>query len=317
MSGRGAPGARGGAIPPWLYCIASMLSVQLSSALAMGLIEQTGAFGAAWLRLAVGAIILVALARPSYRATRRGDLPLLIGLGVVTGVMTMAFLAAIERIPLGTAVAIEFLGPLTVAALRAGSRRALIWPAVALAGVLLLTEPWAGAADPLGVLFAAAAAAGWGLYVLLTQPVGDRYDGLTGLAITVPIGAIAMAPFGLPQALPHLSWELLGASAAVALLMPVIPLALEMAALRRMNHTAFGTLMSLEPAIGLTLGALLLAQAPGALQLVGIGLVVLAGAAAQRGGRRGPGAAPIADEPDAPDREAGPDAEAPAPAGAR
>ena len=105
---------------------------------------------------------------------------------VTTGLVTIAFLAAIERIPLGTAVAIEFLGPLTVAAVRCHNRRALGWPALALVGVVLLTEPWQGDIDAAGVGFAALAAIGWAAYILLTQRVGDRFTGLGGLTITVP-----------------------------------------------------------------------------------------------------------------------------------
>ena len=105
-------------VPPWGLAVAAMLSVQLSSALSVDLIASVGPAGTAWLRLSVGALIFLAVARPPLRALRRRDIPVLLGLGVATGLMTIAFLASIERIPLGTAVAIEFLGPLTVAAVR-------------------------------------------------------------------------------------------------------------------------------------------------------------------------------------------------------
>ena len=135
-------------VPPWGLAVAAMLSVQLSSALSVDLIAAVGPAGTAWLRLSMGALIFLAIARPPLRALRRHDVPVLLGLGVATGLMTIAFLASIERIPLGTAVAIEFLGPLTVAAVRSHSARALIWPALALLGVVLLTEPWAGDYQP-------------------------------------------------------------------------------------------------------------------------------------------------------------------------
>lgn len=133
------PASRAVAVPPWGLAVAAMMSVQLGSAMSVHLISAVGPAGTAWLRLSMGALIFLALGRPPLRAVRRRDLPALIGLGVTTGLQTIAFLAAIQRIPLGTAVALEFLGPLTVAAVRSHSARALIWPALALLGVALLT----------------------------------------------------------------------------------------------------------------------------------------------------------------------------------
>jgi inner membrane transporter RhtA len=200
--------------------------------------------------------------------------------------VTITFLAAIERIPLGTAVAVEFLGPLTVAAVRSHSMRALTWPVLALLGVALLTEPWQGTVDPAGLGFAALAAVGWGTYILLTQRLGDRFSGLGGLSLTVPVAAATAATAGIPQARAHLTLAVLAVAAGLAVLLPVLPYALELLALREMTSSAFGTLMALEPAIGVLLGLFVLHQQPSFPQLTGILLVVLAGAAAQRGGRR-------------------------------
>jgi len=263
-----------------------MFSIQLGSALSLGLMPTLGPLGTAWLRLSMGALILLALARPPLKNLRLSDAPVVVGLGVATAVMSVTFLAAMERIPMGTAVAIEFLGPLTVAALRGRGARSLILPAMALAGVVLLTEPWAGEVDLLGVGFAVMGAVGWAIYILLTQRVGDRFNGIGALALTIPIAAVAAAPFGLPQAIGHITWETVAVAAALAVLIPVLPYILEMLALRRMTHTAFGTLLALEPAIGLLLGAIILHQLPSMLQLAGLLLVIVAGAAAQRGGRR-------------------------------
>ncbi|WP_458780448.1 EamA family transporter [Arthrobacter sp. D3-16] len=273
-------------VPPWGLAVTAILSVQLGSALSVGLIEDVGPAGTAWLRLSMGAIILLVIGRPPLRAIRRPDVLPLLGLGVTTGVMTIGFLAAVEHIPLGTAVAIEFLGPLTVAAIRSHNRKALAWPALALVGVVLLTQPWQGDFNPTGVAFAALAAVAWGFYILLTQRIGDRFTGIGALTLTVPIAAVTAAVVGIPQAAGHLSLDILAAAAGLALLLPVLPFALEMLALRRMTPTAFGTLMALEPAVGVLLGLLILHQQPSAVQVVGILLVVLAGAAAQRGGSR-------------------------------
>lgn len=280
--------ARAGPVPPWGLALAAMLSVQLGSALSVDLISTVGPAGTAWLRLSIGALIFLALARPPLRTVRRHDVPTLLGLGVTTGLVTIAFLAAIERIPLGTAVAIEFLGPLTVAAVRSHSTRALTWPALALLGVVALTQPWRGDIDAAGLAFAALAAIGWATYILLTQRIGERFAGITGLSLTVPIAAATAAVVGIPQASGHLTIGVLAAAAGLAILLPVLPFAFELLALRDMTATAFGTLMALEPAIAVLLGLLVLHQKPSTSQIVGILLVVLAGAAAQRGGRRRP-----------------------------
>src|SRR3954470_1999353 len=267
--------------------LSAMLSVQLGSALSVPLIDTVGPAGTAWLRLSLGALVFLALARPPLRAVRRADVPALLGLGVTTGLVTITFLSAIERIPLGTAVAVEFLGPLTVAAVRSQSRRALAWPALALVGVVLLTEPWRGEVNPAGLGFAGLAAIGWATYIVLTQRIGDRFTGISGLSLTVPVAAVTAAVLGIPQATGHLTPGVLAAAAGLAVLLPVLPFALEMLALRHLKPSAFGTLMALEPAIGVVLGTVVLHQQPSTTQVIGILLVVLAGAAAQRGGRRG------------------------------
>jgi inner membrane transporter RhtA len=276
----------GTAIPPWGLAVAAMLSVQVGSALSMHLIASVGPAGAAWLRLSFGALVFLALARPPLRSIRRRDVPVLLGLGVTTGLQTIAFLAAIERIPLGTSVAVEFLGPLTVAAVRSHSRRALTWPVVAALGVAVLTQPWHGDIQLAGLGFAALAALGWAAYILFTQRVGVRFTGIDGLSLTVPIAVATAAVIGIPQAAGQLTLGGLAAAAGLAMLLPVLPYAFEMLALRHMTSTAFGTLMALEPAIAVILGLLVLHQTPSAIQLVGILLVVLAGTAAQHGGPR-------------------------------
>ena len=276
------------AVPPWGLAVAAMFSVQLGSALSVHLISTAGPAGTAWLRLSMGALIFLALARPPLHAIRRNDLPALIALGVTTGLQTIAFLAAIQRIPLGTAVAVEFLGPMTVAAVRGNSTRALAWPALALLGVVLLTEPWHCGINPAGLGLAGLAAIGWAAYILLTQRIGDRFAGIAGLSLTVPVAAATAAVLGVPQAAGHLAVSVLAGAAGLALLLPVLPYALEMLALRQLTPAAFGTLMALEPAIGVLLGLLVLHQKPAAVQVAGILLVVLAGTAAQRGGRRLP-----------------------------
>lgn len=263
-----------------------MLSVQLGAAISVGLFEGIGVAGTAWLRITLGAVGFVLIARPRYWRWTWRELRAPVLLGVVSAAMTLSFLASISLLPLGTAVAIEFLGPLTVAALHSRSRRALAWPLLALIGVVLLTEPWHGSPSFAGIAFALLAGVGWGLYIVITQHVGDRFEGVDGLAISMPVAALVTAVIGLPQAWGHIDVHVLLVALAAAILLPLIPWTFELYALRRLTKSAFGTLMALEPAIALGIGAVVLHQSPALPQLAGIACVVLAGVAAERSGRR-------------------------------
>jgi inner membrane transporter RhtA len=269
--------------------VASMVCVQLGIAASVGLIDQVGAEGAAWLRLAWAGVLLPLLVRPRLRGLSRATVLTAVALGLVTAAMTMLFMAAVARLPLGTASALEFLGPLSVAVLRRpqdGTGASRIWAAPAAAGVLLLTDPWHGGADLTGVAFALGAAVCWAAYILLTQRVGDEISGLRGLAISMPVAAVVATLIAGPATFGHLSGELLIVGLGLAVLLPMIPFSLELAALRRLTTGAFGTLMSLEPAVALVIGLVLLHQVPGATALSGIAFVVVAGIGAERTGRR-------------------------------
>lgn len=273
-------------VPAWSLAVVAMLSVQLGAAISVGLFDEIGVAGTAWLRITLGAVGFVLIARPRYWRWSLRELRAPVLLGLVSAAMTLSFLAAINLLPLGTAVAIEFLGPLTVAALHSRSRRALAWPTLALLGVVLLTEPWQGTPSLPGIAFAALAGVGWGLYIVITQHVGDRFRGVDGLAISLPVAAVVTAVVGIPQAWGHITVEVLLVGLAAAILLPLIPWTFELYALRRLTKAAFGTLMALEPAIALTIGVVVLHQIPSGVQLVGIGCVVLAGVAAERTGHR-------------------------------
>jgi len=273
-------------VPAWTLAVASMLTVQVGLALSVSLFDEVGAGGTAWLRLCAGAVIFLLINRPEVRGLAWPDARAALTLGVATGLITTSFLTALERIPLGTAVAIEFLGPLSVAVFRAHRRSLLVWPALALVGVLLLTEPWQGEVDLVGIGFAAIAGIGWGIYIILTQHIGDRFSGLQGLSITIPVAAVTASVIGLPQAAGHITWQVVLFAFGLAVLMPVIPFSLEMLALRRLTTAAFGTLMALEPAFGLLMGLVLLSQVPHVGQVAGVALVVVAGMGAERSGHR-------------------------------
>ncbi len=255
---------------------AAMCCVQLGLAASIGLSDRLGADGVAWLRLAWAAVILVAFTRPWRSRFTRSGLLTCVALGVVTAGMTLLFMAAAVRIPLGTASALEFLGPLSVAVIR-GRTAGRWWAVVAAVGVLALTEPWHGGTDLAGVLMALGAAACWAGYILLTQKAGDEVSGLQALAVSMPVAAVAATVVVGPAVFAHLDWQLLLVGAGLALLMPVIPFSLELLALRRLKASVFGTLMSLEPAIAAAVGFVVLGQAPGLIALLGVALVVAAG----------------------------------------
>ena len=265
--------------------LASMTCVQLGLAVSVGLIGVLGPEGVAWLRLAWAAVILVAIGRPWRVHFSRAALLASVMLGVVTGGVTIFFMLAVERIPLGTASALEFLGPLSVAVVQ-GRGAARWWALVAAAGVLGLTEPWTGATDVVGILFALAAAACWAGYVLFTQKAGDTASGISALGISMPVAAIAATLVVGPSILGRLDWQVLLIGFGLALLLPVIPFSLEMLALRKLTTAAFGTLMCLEPAIAVLIGFTILHQVPRPAALVGIVLVVAAGIGATRTGQR-------------------------------
>src|SRR6476620_2670296 len=170
--------------------LTSMLCVQSGLAISVGVSERVGAEGAAWLRLAWAGVLLAVIVRPRPKAFTRSSLGACVLLGVVTAAVTLLFMAAVDRIPLGTASALEFLGPLGVAVAHGKGGHRVVWPGLAAVGVVLLTRPWDGAVDPVGVLFALAAAACWACYILLTQRAGDEVSGINALAVSMPVAGL-------------------------------------------------------------------------------------------------------------------------------
>jgi inner membrane transporter RhtA len=266
--------------------LGSMVCVQFGLAIAVTLIDDIGVEGAAWLRLAWAGILLLLIVRPRRAAFTRNSFLMCVLLGIVTAAITLLFMAALDRIPLGTASALEFLGPLGVAIARGHGRGRMLWPGLAGVGVLLLTQPWSGTVDPVGVAYALAAAVCWACYILLTQRVGDEVAGINGLAVSMPVaGLVATLTVG-PAVFDRMTPQILLIGVGLAILLPVVPFALELLALRRLTTAAFGTLMSLEPALGMLVGFVVLHQSPGLWGLAGICFVVAAGVGAARTGAR-------------------------------
>ena len=277
--------------------LGSCASVQVGAAFAAQLFPAVGPAGATALRLAAAAVLLLVAVRPRVRGwTRRQWLPVL-AFGASLAGMNSAFYAGLERLPLGPAVTIEFLGPLTLAAVLTRRRRDLLWVALALAGVALLGLGGAGgeALDPVGVGLCLVAGALWAAYVLLSARVGAVVRGQAGLAAASAVAAVLVVPPGAAAAgTALLDPALLAAGAAVGLLSSVVPYSLELVALRRLPARTFGVLLSLEPAVAVLAGWLVLDQGLGWHGALAVALVVVASAGATGAARPGP--PPVAPE---------------------
>jgi inner membrane transporter RhtA len=232
-------------VPAPVLVVGAIASVQSGAAVAIKLFPTVGAGGAVFLRLAIAAIVLGGFVRPSFRVLSRGDLGLTISFGIVLAAMNTSFYLALDRIPLGVGVTIEFLGPLAVAV--AGSRRLVdaLWVLLAAGGVVLLARG-GGQLSTAGVLYAAVAAAFWAGYILLSQRVGRAVPGLSGLSVALIVGAVLMVPYGLVSGGTALARPgVLGKGLAVALLSSVVPYSFELLALRRLRAATFGVLTGL------------------------------------------------------------------------
>ena len=297
-----------GSLPPSSLLVFGMITVQLGAALAKDLFSSLGPAGVVFLRVGFAALTLLIIWRPwrlrvggvqgGQRAgvlagAGRRDYLAVVAFGLILAVMNLTFYAALDRIPLGVTVTIEFIGPLSVAV--AGSRRALdlLWVALAVGGILLLaplgvlgTVPL----DPLGLLLALGAGACWAVYILLSARVGKAFSGGTGLSLAMAVGAVVLLPVGVASAgSALLNPRLLLLGAGVGLLSSVIPYSLEMAALRRISTRAFGVLMSLEPAIAALVGWLVLREALELRAIIALVLVTTAAIGATRVGKQSAG----------------------------
>ncbi|MER5644211.1 DMT family transporter [Streptosporangium sp. NPDC002524] len=273
------------AVPPSGLVILAILSVQVGAGFAKDLFSQLPPSAVVFLRIATGALIMGAIARPRLRGLSRADLGAGVAFGVTLGVMNLSFYEALARLPMGVAVAIEFLGPLGVAVAASRRRLDLLWVALAGSGVALLA-PWDTTASRIswaGIAFALVAAACWAGYILLSASVGRRFPGSTGLSLAMIVSCLLVAPVGITSGgTDLLQPELLLIGLGVGLLSSVIPYSIELEALRRMPKRVFGILMSLEPAVAALVGLLVLGEVLQMREWAAIGCVVVASVGATR-----------------------------------
>ena len=258
--------------------VVNAISQYAGASLAVRAFGAMPAAGVAWVRVVTGAVVLGAWRRPwrGLRGQTAAPLLLVAAFGITLAAMNLVFYLAIQRLPLGTAVAIEFIGPILVAAIAARGPRNLAALVVAVAGVATLSRI-SVSGSPVGVIYAIAAGLLWALYIILAHQVARRGLGTTGLAAAMAVGVVAIAPLAAAPALEsagHGAVMLLAVGAG--LLSSALPYALDQVLLRRLSRGAFALLLSLLPATATVMGLVLLRQVPQPLEILGVGLVVAA-----------------------------------------
>ncbi len=283
-------------MPPLGLVLGSIISVQFGAAISVTIFDEVGVAGSTLLRLAFAALFLFLLSRPKVSKWSATQVRMAILFGVILAAMNLAFYLAIDILPIGIATTIEFLGPISVAAIFSRKLTDVIWVALAAAGVVLIAQPWngGGGLELAGVLLALLAAFFWGVYILVAQRAGEVFPDRDGLTVAMMIGtAIVFVPGvaagGSTLVTPHIL--LLGA--VIGLLSSLIPYSFELDALRRMPARVFGTLMSIEPAVAVLAGFIVLSQQPTLLQMFAIALVVIASVGVTRSARPLPAEAAI------------------------
>ncbi len=253
--------------------LAAATAIQTSAAIGFPAFAVIGAAATSGFRFLLGAAVLLVVARPAVRRFDRAAWLGVAAFGVAVAVMNLCFFQAVARLPLGTAVSIEFLGPFTLAVVAGSGRRHLAYAVLGLVGVVLLARP-GGGVTVVGALFALGAAAGWASYTLASQHLGALTKGVDGLALALAVAAVLTFPFAVP-AFGSLTWPLLARLATMAVLGVVVGFALELVALRRMGAVQVAVLLSLNPAVAFVVGWLVLGQHVSLSALLG-GLCVVA-----------------------------------------
>jgi inner membrane transporter RhtA len=261
--------------------LTGIASVQFGSALATTLFDEAGPAGTVLLRTAFAALVLAAIWQPAMRGRGETTWRAVALYGVCLVGMNLCFYESLDRIPLGIAVTLEFVGPLTVAIVGTRSRRDVVWVVFAAAGVVLLAPGIGDGLDALGVAFALTAGGFWGAYILIAARIGRGSAGLGGLSAAMIYATIILVPFGVADAGADLLHPgVLAAGLGVALLSSVLPYTVELEALRRLPERTFGVLLSLEPAVAALVGLVVLDQHLLGREIVAIALVVAASAGA-------------------------------------
>ena len=274
------PRARLDAAPPAAYFVGSAVFHYLGPAFAVLLFVRVEPLGVAWLRIASAAAIFALWRRPwrGLAALDRGGRRTLLATGVVLALMNACFYVAIDRLPLGTVAAIEFLPVIALAALGVRTPRNALALGLAVPGVYLLTDVQL-AGEPLGIAFAFANAGLFALYIVLAHRISrsSSLDRIDGLAASMLIAAVAITPIGLASAAPALLDPVaIAAGIGVGIASSVIPYVCDQLAMARLTRSAYSLMVSLLPATATMVGIIVLAQIPSSVEILGVGLVVAA-----------------------------------------
>lgn len=262
--------------------ILSIISTQSGATVAVRLFQTVGPSGTAFLRLFLAAVILVAAWRPRLTGYSRSDYLAAALFGATLAAMNLTFYEGLDRIPLGVAVTLEFVGPLGVAIFGSRGLLDILWALLATVGIALIA-PWGGLRiDLLGMGLAVLAGCFWGAYIVLSARVGKIFPDATGLVIAALVSAVLLLPVGIASGPSLLNPIVAGAGLAVAMLSSVVTYSLELSALRRLPTRLFGVLMSLEPAVAVLLGLVILRQAIAPRAAMAAVCVILASAGATR-----------------------------------
>ena len=271
---RSATAAAAPRVPPQLMVLGAILSVQVGAAIGRSLFDEIGATGVTFLRVAIAAVVLAVVVRPDVRSWDRRAWIAAAVLGATMAGMNLVFYLSLRTVPLGVAVTVEFLGPLALSLVQTRRLVDLVWALLAAAGVALLGLSTTSGIPLSGLALALLAGLFWAGYIVGSARLGQVLPGAGGLAVSLSVAAVLVAPFGLEQAGAVLDDpDLLVPATAVALLSSVIPYGLELEALRSIPTRVFGILMSLEPAAAAAAGWVLLSQDLGARELTALVLV--------------------------------------------
>ncbi|KQN34594.1 transporter [Pedobacter sp. Leaf41] len=266
-------------IPPIPAVLLAIVSVQCGAAIAKGLFPEIGAAATASLRIGLSAIILLLTFRPKLSELNAKQWKYVILYGLSLGAMNMVFYFAIERIPIGLGVTLEFVGPLVLAIFSSKKAVDFIWVILAAVGIALIA-PWTDKGlDLIGVLLALLAGAFWAAYILLGGRISKIMKGGEAVAVGMLFATILILPFGFAGGgLNHLNPKLLALGAALALLSSAIPFTLEITALKQLPPRTFSILMSLEPAMASLAAFVFLQEYLTVVECAAVACVVIASA---------------------------------------
>lgn len=264
-------------IPPPIQVLLAILSIQLGAAFAINLFSSLGAVGAVFFRLIISAFLLFIFIRPGFTRETFKHYKIILTYGVTLALMNWCFYEAIARIPLGVAVAIEFMGPLLVGAFSSKKRLDLLWIAIAVVGLLILTPAIGKDLDQTGVVYAVLAGIGWAGFVVLSKQINSTLPGSDGLVFGMITASIFILPFAIGNISPAFSDAGLVVNLIfLAILSTTIPFYLEFSALKKLTPQTYGVLITLEPVVASLIGVFVLGDALGAKSIVAIACVTIA-----------------------------------------